>query len=482
MAINLSELWDYGKPDLSEERFRAALPTASADERRILHTQIARTYGIRRNFAQAQEVLADIEPQIQEANIEAKVRYYLELGRTYSSATHPIESQTTEVRELARSAYMQAFHLAQEGKLDGLAIDALHMMTVVDTAPEEQIEWNRQALALMESSSQPEAKKWAGSLHNNMGYALHLHGRYEDALLEFKLALAARERDGNPQTIRIGHWMIAWTLRAMGRLDEAIEIQLRLARECDEAGEPDPYVFEELEKLYRTRHNHQQADFYATRRKFASTQPDGYLALPATGKGKPVLILHAWWGLNDTIKAFCHRLAEAGFMAFAPDLYHGKVAETIAEAEALGGALDASHLQAKAEIVEAVKFLSARTGPPDRSVAVIGFSLGAYYALDLSAAEPERVHSVVIFYGTGPADFSKSKASYLGHFAGDDPYEPQSNVADLEAMLEQAGRPVTFYTYSDTGHWFFEPDRVDAFNQAAADLAWERTFTFLSDP
>jgi len=209
------------------------------------------------------------------------------------------------------------------------------------------------------------------------------------------------------------------------------------------------------------------------------TQPDGYLAMPTTGKGSPVLVLHAWWGLNDTIKAFCNRLAEAGFVAFAPDLYHGKVAETIAGAEALGSALDANHLQAKAEIVEAAKFLSERAGQPEHGVTVIGFSLGAYYALDLAAAEPDHVHSVVIFYGTGPADFSNSQAAYLGHFAENDEYEPQSNVDDLEAALRDAGRPVTFYRYAGTGHWFFEPDRVQAFNQAAASLAWDRTLAFL---
>jgi carboxymethylenebutenolidase len=209
------------------------------------------------------------------------------------------------------------------------------------------------------------------------------------------------------------------------------------------------------------------------------TQPDGYLALPATGNGSPILVLHAWWGLNDTIKTFCNRLAEAGFVAFAPDLYHGKVADTIAGAEALGSALDANHLQAKAEIVEAAKYVSKQSGQPEHGVTVIGFSLGAYYALDLSAADPERVHSVVIFYGTGSADFSRSRATYLGHFAENDEYEPQANVDTLEATLQQAGRPVQFYRYPDTGHWFFEPDRVDAFNPAAAGLAWDRTLTFL---
>ncbi len=267
MTIDVSALWDFNKPELSEERFRSALSHASVDDTLLLQTQIARTYGIRRNFAQAQQVLSSIEPQIRNANIETKVRYYLELGRTYSSATHPPESQTIEVRELARSAYMRAYELAQNGKLDSLAIDALHMMTFVDTAPEEQVEWNRKAMALMQSSSQEDAKKWGGSLHNNTGYALHLLGRYEDALIEFKLALAAHERGGNPQSIRIAYWMIAWTLRALGQLNEAIEIQLRLERECDEAGEPDTYVFEELELLYKALNNDDKAEFYAARRR-----------------------------------------------------------------------------------------------------------------------------------------------------------------------------------------------------------------------
>ena len=267
MTIDISKLWDFDKPELSEQRFRAALPTASADDAIILQTQIARTWGIRGNFSQAQQILADVEPQLQTASVEAKVRYYLELGRTYSSATHPPESQTNEVRELARSAFMHAFGLAQDGDLDYLAIDALHMMCFVDTAPEEQIEWNRRALALMQSSPQQDAKIWEGSLHNNTGYALHLLERYEEALLEFKLALAAYERGGNPKNIRIAHWMIAWTLRALGCLSEAIEIQLRLERECDEAGEPDPYVLEELELLYQALNDSEKANFYTTRLK-----------------------------------------------------------------------------------------------------------------------------------------------------------------------------------------------------------------------
>ncbi len=211
----------------------------------------------------------------------------------------------------------------------------------------------------------------------------------------------------------------------------------------------------------------------------AYSQPQGFLAVPSTGKGPGVLVLHAWWGLNDTIKAFCNRLAEVGFVAFAPDLYHGKVAATIPEAETLGHALDANHLQAKTEVAEAARFLIERAGPSDKGLAVIGFSLGAYYAIDLASADPEHIRSVVLFYGTGPADLAASRASYLGHFAENDPYEPSSNVDELEEALRRADRPVTFYRYSGVGHWFFEPDRADAHNEAAANLAWDRTLAFL---
>lgn len=207
------------------------------------------------------------------------------------------------------------------------------------------------------------------------------------------------------------------------------------------------------------------------------TQPAGYFAMPTNGKGSPVLVLHAWWGLNDTIKAFCRRLAESGFVAFAPDLYHGKVTDQIAEAETLSIALSENDDQARAELAEATAFLKERG--ESASMAVIGFSLGAYYALDLSVNASDSVRQVVVFYGTGPADFSKSKADYLGHFAGNDDFEPQSNLDELEQSLKDARRPVTFHTYPGTGHWFFEPDRTQAYNEAAASLAWDRTLAFL---
>jgi tetratricopeptide (TPR) repeat protein len=267
MAIDLSKLWDHSKPEISEQRFRAALTGASADDALILQTQIARTYGIRGDFARAREILSGVLPKLPNASAEVNVRYFLELGRTWSSTAHAPESQTAEVRESARAAYMRAFELAKTAKLDDLAIDALHMMVAVDTDPSDQLEWNLKALDYMEQSSQPEAKGWEGSLRNNVGYALYLAGKYSDALEQFQLSLAAREKAGGVRNIRIAHWMIALTLRAMGRLQDALAIQLRLEREWDAAGEPDPYVFEELEHLYRALGDESKAQFYAQRQR-----------------------------------------------------------------------------------------------------------------------------------------------------------------------------------------------------------------------
>lgn len=212
-----------------------------------------------------------------------------------------------------------------------------------------------------------------------------------------------------------------------------------------------------------------------------SFQPEGYLAEPRSGKGPGVLVLHPWWGLNDTIREVCDRLAGAGFVAFAPDLYHGKIAKTIAEAETLATALGSNSLQAQAEVAQAAENLNQRVGQDGRGLAVLGFSMGANYALDLAAAHPEHIRAVILFYGTGGGDFSASRAAYLGHFAGMDPYEPAEDVDGLEAALKSSGRPVTFFRYEGVGHWFFERDRQEAFDETAARLAWERTIDFLNE-
>ena len=208
-----------------------------------------------------------------------------------------------------------------------------------------------------------------------------------------------------------------------------------------------------------------------------TTQPQGYLAAPPAGTGAPVLVLHAWWGLNDDVRAYCDRLAAAGFVAFAPDVYHGQVTDTIAGAEALSRALDGD--AAMADVAAAVDFLDERAGRPEQGVAVVGFSLGAWLALEASVAHPERVRAVVVYYGTGRDDYNGSRAAYLGHYAANDPYEESDYVDAVEAAIRRENRPVTFHHYPGTGHWFAEPGRADAYDPAAAALAWERTMGFL---
>ena len=267
MAIDLTPLWDFSQPDVSEQRFRAALKTASADDALVLQTQIARSHGLRRDFAAARNTLKAIEPQMATAGTEARTRYALELGRTYASATHPADAQTTESRELARKAYRNALDLARLAKLDRLAIDAIHMLAFVDTAPGDQLKWGLEALSVATRSTQAAAKQWEAPVRHNVGYALHQLGRYDEALAQFRQAVVLREQGGDAQALRVAHWMVAWTLRSLKRNDEALDIQLRLEREADAAGQPDSYVFEELEILYRDRIDAAKAAYYAGRKQ-----------------------------------------------------------------------------------------------------------------------------------------------------------------------------------------------------------------------
>jgi carboxymethylenebutenolidase len=208
-------------------------------------------------------------------------------------------------------------------------------------------------------------------------------------------------------------------------------------------------------------------------------QMPGYLALPGKDRGTGILVLHAWWGLNDTTRAVCERLATEGYVAYAPDLYHGQVAVTIKEAERLSNSLDEE--RAKRDIADAVELLCEHIAPDGCVLGVVGFSLGAYFALELANDDPDRMRAVVLFYGTGERGLAKSTAAYLGHFAENDDFEPAEEVDGLETALKVAGRPVTFHRYVGVGHWFAEPDRTRAYDEAAARLAWERTIAFLKN-
>ncbi|MCA9900583.1 MAG: dienelactone hydrolase family protein [Anaerolineales bacterium] len=208
-------------------------------------------------------------------------------------------------------------------------------------------------------------------------------------------------------------------------------------------------------------------------------EAEAHLALPASGKGPGVLVLHPWWGLNEDIKNVADRLAAAGFVALAPDLYDGRIATTIEQAEAYSGLMDSD--AAETIIKEATQRLLAHEACQGPKIGVIGFSLGAMYAVGAAYAQPEQITAVVLFYGAGMLEQTDSQASYLGHFAANDPYEDADYIAQMEQSLKENGRPTTFHSYPNTGHWFFEPSRPDAYDAEAANLAWQRTVRFLQE-
>jgi carboxymethylenebutenolidase len=211
-------------------------------------------------------------------------------------------------------------------------------------------------------------------------------------------------------------------------------------------------------------------------------QYQGYLATPSSENGPGVLVLHAWWGLNDFFRDVCDRLAQQGYVAFAPDMFSGKLTHTIEEAQQHQSLWDEAQ-EVPPIILPAVEGLRKQAAVTTPGLGVIGFSMGAYWALWLAQQKPELFHAVVLFYGSdgGSGDYQQSKAAFLGHFAQNDPYETASGIQALEHNLNAAHRPVTFYTYPGTSHWFFEKDRSDAYNAQAAQLAWDRTLSFLDE-
>ena len=212
--------------------------------------------------------------------------------------------------------------------------------------------------------------------------------------------------------------------------------------------------------------------------KTETSKGTGYFALPEKPRGG-LLVLHAWWGLNDFFKGFCDRLASRGFLALAPDLHGGKVAKSVSEAKELMSRVDEN--ARRPIVVGALDYLRSQPSQSGRKIGAVGFSMGAAYALWLSTVRPEDVGAVVVFYGTYLLDFSKAKASFLGHYAPEDEWEPARDVQALEEKIRGAGREVTFHFYPGTKHWFFEGDRPGDYDREAAGLAWNRTLEFLNN-
>lgn len=210
----------------------------------------------------------------------------------------------------------------------------------------------------------------------------------------------------------------------------------------------------------------------------AGKSVSGYLAAPEGG-GPGVLVLHAWWGLNTFFKELCKRLAAQGFTAFAPDLNRGQVADTVEEAQAIMSARDSEFTGAI--VAGSLETLLKQPGVQKGKLGVIGFSMGASWALVLGSQAPDEIAALVLFYGVEGVDFTKIRAACQGHYAEDDQWDPVDFARQMEVDMRAAGLQTDFYVYPGVGHWFFEEDRLEAYDAAAAQLAWQRTTTFLND-
>jgi carboxymethylenebutenolidase len=204
----------------------------------------------------------------------------------------------------------------------------------------------------------------------------------------------------------------------------------------------------------------------------------GYLAIPTFSSAPGVLVLHAWWGLNQFFQDLCDRLATEGFVAFAPDLNQGKVAATVEEAKQIMSQSDSARKHAVA--AASVDFLQGRpeVHAQREALSLIGFSMGAAWSLVLASERPEDIRKVVLFYGAGEGDFAKIGADILGHFSDTDEWEDIGYVRSMESDMRTAGLAPTFHIYPQMPHWFFENDRPE-FDPPAAELAWTRTLEFL---
>lgn len=209
---------------------------------------------------------------------------------------------------------------------------------------------------------------------------------------------------------------------------------------------------------------------------------EGYLATPPSGVGPGVIVIQEWWGLVPHIKSLADRFAAAGFVALAPDLYHGKRAVEPDEAGKLlmGMAMD----RAAVDIAAAADYLASLDATSGDSVASVGFCMGGSLAL-WSATLSDRIKATVGFYPPLPWEkMSPTWSNYDGkasliHCSEHDGTSAAPGIQQAKSAIEAAGGKTVIYDYPGTDHAFFNDDRPEVYNADAAAVAWARTLDFL---
>lgn len=212
---------------------------------------------------------------------------------------------------------------------------------------------------------------------------------------------------------------------------------------------------------------------------FAGGSTGGYLATPDTGSGPGVVVIQEWWGLVDHIKDVCDRFAAEGFVALAPDLYHGKSTKSPDEAGKLMMALRID--EAERDLSAAVQYLSTHNSTNTDKVGVVGFCMGGALAL-YTATKNSDVGACVVFYGGHPnvkPDLPNLQAPVLGLYAERDGSVTPEVARALENKLKDLGKQIEVKIYPETDHAFFNDARPAVYNAEASADAWKRTIEFL---
>ena len=224
MAVerDFDKLWNYEDPAATEAKFRELLPAAEKGKDRgyyiELLTQLARTQSLQRKFDKAHEILDKAMKLISADHIVPRIRFMLERGRTYNSS-----KEYEKARELFHAAYLQSEKYGE----DNLAIDAVHMLGIVDK-DEESLKWNNLAIEMAERTTDEKAKSWLGPLYNNTGWTYHDMGEYDKALSIFEKNVEWHTKKNSGMQLYIAKWSVARCLRSLGRVEEALEMQMAL--------------------------------------------------------------------------------------------------------------------------------------------------------------------------------------------------------------------------------------------------------------
>jgi carboxymethylenebutenolidase len=212
----------------------------------------------------------------------------------------------------------------------------------------------------------------------------------------------------------------------------------------------------------------------------------GYLATPAAGSGPGVLVIQEWWGLDSGIKEMADRLANAGFVALAPDLYHGELAghDEMDKAAHLMQSMPPD--RAGRDMNGAVDYLSNHPGVTGDGIGVVGFCMGGMLAFLIAANRPDKVKALVPFYGFPQGnmepDWSKLTAPVSGHMAEHDDFFSPAAAHALEAKLRAMGKNVTLTVHPGTGHAFMAPhNALGTLDATLAAEIWPQVVSFLHD-